>query len=295
MLRNVRKSTLDIIETYILLVYYGFKDSYLVDCCMLTSAEAVQVVHSVYDRYSLPHDVELLVVMLKDDVFISNVNALGAKQQQLRITGDAAGDLEIRLPVIVDVHRGICSVAVDEVALAIYQQLQNLLTHSCTAQCLIRTFEVATAEIVSSPLLAGWLLGYPCLYQSHGGSSSEHNADSSLSMMELTLFSIRCNVAVYCSLANDNKTTKKKSETKGSTITPQPTQHYADLDLLSFSVPQSILQEGNVERRVVELTNSIVERMKVVAASMAEAKDKMVEVTDIRLEVTTCTVPSIVL
>jgi hypothetical protein len=117
-------------------------------------------------------------------------------------------------------------------------------------------------------------------------------------MMELTLCTIKGNITVHRSAVSDSKSIKKKSKTAISPTALQRAQHRADFELLSFSVPQSILQDEAVERQVVEMTNLIVERMKGTAASMAEGTIKLaagVGVTDIRLEVITCTVPSIVL
>jgi hypothetical protein len=296
MLRNMKKSTQDLIETYVLLVYYGFKDSYLVDCCMLSQTEAIHMVRLVYDQYSLSPDTEVLVVMLKDDVFILNASAHSAKQyRMLDITNDVSSTME-HLPVLVDIHRDMCSLAANETAQALYQQLHLLFESCLTIDCAGKAFEVPAMDAVSAPLLAGWLLGYPCLYQSHG-SNSEHTADSSLSMMELTLFCIKGTVTVYRPVNSSSKPASKKS--KQTALTLQRAQHHADLELLSFSVPQCILQDGEVHRRVAGMTNQTVERMKALAASLAEQssgkRPARVEVTDILLEVTTCTVPSIVL
>jgi hypothetical protein len=263
---------------------------------MLSKAEAIHMVRLVYDQYCLSPDTEVLVVMLKDDVFIINASAHSAKQHRmLDLTNDVSSGID-HLPVIVDIHREMCSLAANETAKALYQQL-HLLFESChTVDCADKAFDVPAMDAVSAPLLAGWLLGYACLYQSHG-SSSEHTADSCLSMMELTLFSIKGTVTVYRPVNSSSKPASKKS--KQTALTLHRAQHYADLELLSFSAPQRILQDGEVHRRVADMTNQTIERMKTVAASLAEEssgkRPARVEVTDLRLEVNTCTVPSIVL
>lgn len=169
---------------YTTLVMYGVKDAYLVDCCNLTATEAQWLLDILQVNKVT---VQLRVITVQSDVFIVNYPLL----QQKLISIASCTDRE--LFVIIDLDReqvaeslidykdpliSLREFILDEVRL----DHQIVEVHSC--QHLISS--------LGGPFIAGFLLGYPCIYLSRpeidtfDGSLSYATASSALSFQTLT-------------------------------------------------------------------------------------------------------------
>lgn len=256
---KLKKSTLGQLEVFVLLVYYAFKPAYLVDCCMLSREEAVSCVHGILRKHNLDINA-LCVVLVESDVFIKRCDVPTASL-------DGVG-----LPITINVSRnGVSVLGADEVA-SITQSIDTALDNLSEGNpCL-------SAELASPSLVAGWFLGYPCLYQADSRVTDKSQSSSALSMVELHKVCILADVSVHIV---EKKARKVVYSSKG-------------LEILGFSIPQSILNESpEVEQQLNTKVDNIMQRLLTLQALQKDYS--RLGVCDIRLERTVTVVPSIVL
>lgn len=258
MLNKLKKSTLEQLETFVLLVYYSFKAAYLVDCCMLSREEAVTFTQGILRQHKLDMRA-LCVILVESDVFIRRKSV---------VLSSLDG---VSLPIVLKVSRtGVSLGGVDEVGCiiqSIYTALDNISEENSSL----------FTDIASPPLIAGLLLGYPCIYQAEQSGTDDHSS-SALSMVELHKVCILADVTI-------NIVAKSKRRIACS---------YQGLEILGFSIPQSILNEGpEVEQQLNTHIDAIMHRL--LALQAAQKESCPLAVRNIRLERTVTVVPSIVL
>lgn len=255
---KLKRTTHIQLELFILLVYFSYKEAYLVDCCMLTYVEACGVIKAVVLKYGLqPH--RLRIVLVQDDIFVLN--------------NDSIHKLIEDKPFVVDISHENCSLIPEHVVSLILQELKVSLDNTSLENYIL------SSSSASAPLLAGWLLGYPCLYQSKG-STDEHSSDTSLSMIELCKISFKADVSIF--------TGQDKLRVLSSS-------HQA-VEILGFSVPQDLLVANpTVEVSIQCKLDAMLDRLISLSAQQINAVALPLVVSNLRLERTTAMVPSIVL
>lgn len=278
------------LEIFSLLVYYELKDAYLVDCCCIDEVQARTFLDHLQSKYSLNGDA-ILILWLEGDVLFVNRKIL------MRKLTDLEGGEEY--PVVVDMGSNLTISDNSDV------HMRSLLNGFCG----ILSFDSKTAEYdvqgmedlrsaVGLPFVAGWLLGYPCLYRA---VENQHQETAKLSedasMINLLKLSITATIDVQSIVEKDSK--KRKAKAAGSatpvrdSVPPKQT-----VEVMGFSIPES-LWDRNPEHRV-RLQASFND---IVAALRRQAEDvvnrggggAVVTLTDIQVEQKVHAVPKIAL
>jgi hypothetical protein len=261
MASKLKTSTLKQLEMYILLVYFSLKQAYLVDCCMLSPHEAKDAINSVLMKHLLERDA-LAVIVIEADVVIVNKAAL------VDIADTST------LPIVVTISNQSHTVLPASDVRGIIQELCSTVLNDSLDP---GSHHRMASETASAPLMAGWLLGYPCLYQSTG-SLAEPSADTSLSMIELLKYSLQADVTVFEINGKDRK----------------QVQRYERVEILGFSIPQDVVNnskelDSELQCRVDEMAQRLSSR------ALGMNSKQPIAVTNINVHRSLAVVPSIVL
>jgi hypothetical protein len=185
------------------LVYLNFRDSYLIDCCFLVISEASNFLKALNERFCLETNI-LRAVELGNDIIIVNYSLIRDKKVTFH-------------PFIIDING---NKRLDQTE----TEQTRLLLNECVAfteSAYQLNYSDSFNTNIGFPLLAGWLLGYPCIYRSIA-TESNSNGSESLSMTILQKFSI----TALCSL---NPVDLK----------------FENIDLLEFTIPLHHLEESH--------------------------------------------------
>lgn len=286
-LSMIKPSILAQLELFILLVYYDIKDCYLVDCCCLEVSEARALLQSVCKNNGLESDV-LVVISIGMDIFVVN------KPNLLQKLADVAA------------HRSnliIVNFAGNSMSFARTLEQEDILTelYTCISSQLPacpQPTEVTLLELVlpesgqlSMPLVAGWLLGYPSVYQSL--TSSDTSAPSGqMSMIELVKVSFTGKVTVPAPHAAAN--TKKHPKVTASEQ-PKTQSKPAEVEILGFSIPAALLEAHlDVNLAFDHAVECILLHLQQHISTLSQS-NCVISVADIEKRVTVNVVPSIVL
>lgn len=146
---------IDQLQAYIALVSLSLRDSYLVDCCSLISEQAVDICKD--------HAQNVFILTLNQDLFIINTSVFLAK-----LTNNSS------ILMVVDVDCSEPNLVENELAknyfiklIELFQPIANILSQADGKEVL--AFDLPPDDCLlfgGLPLLAGFLLGYPCLYMS---------------------------------------------------------------------------------------------------------------------------------
>jgi hypothetical protein len=262
MASKLKTSTLKQLEMYILLVYFSLKQAYLVDCCMLSPHEAKDAINSVLMKHLLERDA-LAVIVIEADVVIVN------KASLVDIADTST------LPIVVTISNQSHTVLLP--ASDVRDIIQELCSTVLNDSLDPGSHHRMASETASAPLMAGWLLGYPCLYQSTS-SLVESSADTSLSMIELLKYSLQADVTVIEINGKDRK----------------QVQRYERVEILGFSIPQDVVNnnkelDSELQCRVDEMAQRLSSR------ALDMNSKQPIAVTNINVHRSLAVVPSIVL
>eukprot|EP00601_Ochromonadales_sp_CCMP2298_P013658 CAMPEP_0173217878 /NCGR_PEP_ID=MMETSP1142-20121109/744_1 /TAXON_ID=483371 /ORGANISM="non described non described, Strain CCMP2298" /LENGTH=263 /DNA_ID=CAMNT_0014145515 /DNA_START=24 /DNA_END=812 /DNA_ORIENTATION=+ len=231
--KKLSKGVKSTILRYCLLVYYGYKDAYLVDCCSLEVDETVAFIASIECEFKLQKSV-LAALPLGSDVFIINTSIFKHKVE-------TSNDI-INRTSVVDVTASGYSLCSREDAAQYLGALGRSMDRCHAVQTgnivhlsLSHEFEA----LVGPVLLAGWLLGYPSIYRSIAIPSANEDRtgnSSSLSMVNLIKVFIVADIVV-----------------QGESL--------LETELLSLSVPQSLLEQHDFEGSFRSAVSGIMGRL----------------------------------
>lgn len=251
---RLTKFPLTQLELYALLVYYGVKDSYLVDCCCMELHEASAFVRHLLTKYSLTQG-RIFTVQLEFDILFVNRDLLRKK----------VSDLENKqnLPLVIDVSL-ILSIRLD--LSAQLECIVNIFKEIVSVGDSVDEFVVPVTDILRStvglPFVAGWVLGYPCLYRALELQFSEQTELSEGSnMLNLVKFSILADV--YHKGIPVSKTKGKAPRTldKIKTDTNNPCSLLA-VEVMGFSIPERLLDcDENIQAQLQLSVDRIVTDM----------------------------------
>jgi Domain of unknown function (DUF4504) len=263
-----QKSKLGKVFVYIWLIIESYRDAYLFDGCSVTCdivLEIVRCVHSSFALVDIRLQFSLITIALgpnHDDFILIRSDTLQEKLKNLY------SDEWIDVPVIIDVNANEPRLCTAEEVQSIQISLQqNLIPirHSSPYYFPI----IASAEfdnVVGFPFVAGWLLGYPCVYRS---SSPTHKIEkdsseglssangSALSMVTLRKYSIHAKINDEAALIiYDRKSDSSSRKYSGGSKSTQSSgdsssrAHYDsnDIDLFEFTVPVALV---DAETRIV--------------------------------------------
>ena len=176
---KISKQVSSTLLVYVLLVYFGFKDSYLVDCCSLTVSDASALLRSISQTYGL--DLSLLCLISLDfDVIIANKSILF---QKIECDNDF---------VIVDISDETYRLLEHSslIAKQFREHLSQSLSSTGSLQSVPESSQIRSA--IGFPCFAGWLLGYPSVYMSTSMTNSATTNDGIFQVVELRKDSLLC-------------------------------------------------------------------------------------------------------
>lgn len=235
---NISKAAVEKLVRYCLLVYYAYRDAYLVDCCLLEPCDAVTLIKDMSSLLELEPE-RFIVVQLHMDCLIANKSKVQGKLERLRaqdwLCHPLVIDVNGETPLIVTTKH-----LVDTIASKLEERIESwkvapddtLLTLNPTESLL---------EVVGLPFIAGWLLNYPCLYL-----SLRPDGINCLSCASLEKYSITLNLVQDQDIAAASVKLAAKVPVSlvPSSVSP------GVIDIMEFTVPSSILQHEEFRDRL---------------------------------------------
>lgn len=255
------KSKLGRVFFYFWLVIGGYRDAYLIDGCSVNCDNVLEIVRCIYSSLAVVNirlQFSLVTMALgpnHDDFLLIRSDILLEKLSNLY-------SVEwIDAPVIIDVNGSaprLCTAEEVQSVKISLQQTFKLIRHSSSPYFPIIA-DTQFDAVVGFPFVAGWLLGYPCVYRSSNftqkidepigeGSASSHG--NALSMTTLRKYSIHAQINDEAALVinghSSNSSSRKCSESGKSSSSRgdrNSISHYGstDVDLFEFTVPADIV------------------------------------------------------
>jgi len=197
----MRDSVRKTLTQFIMLVFYGYKESYLIDCCFISEMDILQsLITDISKQYQLERGGGrgvLAILPIHSDVFIVNMDILRRKVTALSsmVTDSASssGGSAVEMPIVVTID-SLSSVSahamMSEESRAFYaefyEHLKSMDLHLCSdsgnstssltadssysyTSVRVLSFPISCAfeQHITLPFFAGWLLGYPAIYRPH--------------------------------------------------------------------------------------------------------------------------------
>lgn len=188
---------------YLLLVITNIKDSYLIDCCSFDSVDNVidivrVIVESVNRAIKISDHYSIDIIIIGGDYIIIRHDTLNTKLEYIKVNTWLSHH-----PLIVDISSNEPRLVNDKISMKqIGHELLDIFVDCIDQECAaaaaaLRVINVCDDVAVSLVLIAGWLLGYPCIYMKQSHTSSIGAADVSdsntnaLSMLVLSKYSVK--------------------------------------------------------------------------------------------------------
>jgi Domain of unknown function (DUF4504) len=256
-----QKSKLGKVFVYFWLIIESYRDAYLFDGCSVTCDIVLEIVRCVRSSFALV-DIRLQFSLITialgpnhDDFLLIRSDALQEKLNNLY------SDEWIEVPVMIDVNANeprLCTAEEVQSVQICLQQTFMLIRHSSPSYFPI-TASSEFDNFVGFPFVAGWLLGYPCVYRSSNpkhkiekdcNESSAPLNGSALSMATLQKYSIHAKINDEAALIiNDRKGDSSSRKHSGgskstqSSCDPSSSSRYdsTDIDLFEFTVPVALV------------------------------------------------------
>lgn len=202
----MRDSVRKTLTQFIMLVFYGYKESYLIDCCFISEMDILQsLITDISKQYQLERGGGgvLAILPIHSDVFIVNMDILRRKVTSLSSmmtdSASSSGGSAVEMPIVVTID-SLSSVSahamMSEESRAFYaefyEHLKSMDLHLCSdsgnnstssltadssyswSHCSCTSVRVLSFPIscafeqrITLPFFAGWLLGYPAIYRPH--------------------------------------------------------------------------------------------------------------------------------
>jgi len=289
MMNRLSKLPLAQLELFSLLVYYELKDAYLVDCCCIDESEAKTFLDYLRSKYSLSSDA-VLILWLESDVLFVNRRILMHKLSDLEEGKESH--------VVVDMSRNLTILDNSDAHMrSVYSAFCGILSMgSTTVEYVVQGSEDLRLT-VGLPFVAGWLLGYPCLYRAEDSQNRETtDLSEAASMINLLKLSITATVCVQSVLAE--KDSKKKKTKPGAFAAPAKDSVAAKqtVEIMGFSIPESLWESSPEHRaKLQKLFDDIVAALRRQAGEVSRGGVTMVMVSEIQVKQEVHTVPKIAL
>lgn len=187
-----------LLTIYIQLVCLGLRDSYLVDCCLTNNDSVVELCTKLLQSLKPTTNSfisDLLILTIGEDIFIINQSILDQKLAILQSQSESNWSSSL----IINLDRDLPTMSTHDELQSMkstlrktWQQVKYIPSSGISSSSSSRKPSVLVAEFIADelflsevgyPLLAGWLLGYSCVYKSVAPTSSL----SALSLKQITL------------------------------------------------------------------------------------------------------------
>jgi hypothetical protein len=302
-----RKTWIDL-TLYTLLVYNGIRESYLIDCCCINSIQTELIISSIlnykYDKKDLIH---IVIMTIKEDILIIREDKLLLKIDFIR-----NNDLSNH-PFIIDINETIPILQnndmnnLTELLYKVINHIPSLIEENNKSftkknkknKSIKRStlFIIDMIPINKDPInidiykainelgltfIAGWLLGYPCIYliKSHLllpsndidniQDESNKTCDNALSMQLLIKYEIKGKI-----FQNNDKINNNKFEEKNIIIKNLVNKSFDYIDLLEFSIPRIIVDNNKLINDI--FTNIINDKIKIMETIIKNENNYLLE------------------
>eukprot|EP01041_Mallomonas_annulata_P002549 gene2549-4978_t len=222
--KRLKRSICDKLAIYMSVCALGIKDAFLIDCCAIDQHLALELINLTEAIFHLPKRSIVLVSLCSDFIFV-NINIL--KEKLL---------IPVENLMLVDISDASPCVCTAYKTIEIFSQIQHdfevILSMNTsdmhTERHNINKEYVTDDTIFGFPCLAGWLLGYPCIYLYKPEEDASQTC-TALSMQPLKKISIQ--------LIFQMKILKDKL---------QKSEEFIDIkiELLEFTIPIIILEQN---------------------------------------------------
>lgn len=235
-LSSFRRTILKQLVDFALLVYYDVKHAFLVDMCCLTKHVGKIFIDNLNQYFGLNCSI-LFVLQLGDDIFVVNLPNLNVRHKSLTDIRGFPLTINLSMSGYEKCNNGL----VANISELIRQTTAPLFNKGNFYEL---SLDSLFEDTVGMPCMAGWLLSYACIYRAvKNATTGEAASSSALALTPLCKVSVIATVRI--SYTNpSSKVNKTKTITKKSVITQGDNLLSASpqcLELLSFTVPQSIL------------------------------------------------------
>lgn len=236
MMSQLVKFPLAQLELYTLFVYYGVKDAYLVDCCCMNADEATAFTSYLQGKYTLTRG-SIITVFLDFDILFVNRESLCRKILDL--------EQKQNIPVVIDTG-AVLSLLTDSSAQMeyIYSLFKDITSKGTSAVEFIVPVSESLHAVVGLPFVAGWLLGYPCLYRAHNSTADAGMTEDS-NMINLVKYSISVDVCLKPVSANKKKGRNGVTAAKGNTSTSSKSRDTHIVEVMGFSIPERLFESND--------------------------------------------------
>ena len=176
------KRQFELLVCYVTAVLSGFRDGYLVDCC---SSEPAALSALFHDAKYFPADNQLLVVPMGDDNIVIRRDVLFNKLKMMEQNNWS------NHPAVIDIDGAISRICSSSELEAISHILLQSISLPQEGSTLVVLRPDLMLEKVGFPFVAGWLLGYPCIYFTHIPSTLSGNTCLSMTLLLKIKISLR--------------------------------------------------------------------------------------------------------
>ena len=262
----LHKSKVAHLLQHLLLVIEGYREGYLVDGCSVTKDDISDLTRSLCSSlYAVNIQLFSPLITLamgpnQDDLLIFRSDQLQRKIIELSTVG------WINRPLIVDVNGSIPHICEEEeiqfIRLSLLDTVKDIFRSPVDFYSI--TGDNSFHRKVGLPFIAGWLLGYPCVYRSTAYHMKEDMNDgqhlgNALSMTMLRKYSINASInstvhsIIHRNSSSSSSSTDKRNKinrlTNNSGKNPIPSSHDSsctDIDIFEFTVPLDLISEGSL-------------------------------------------------
>ena len=245
----LNKTKLDNIFTYLLLVLEGYRDGYLIDGWSATSNCVLCLLRSLNDSLALVNmTVQIYLVAIELGPNLDDFLIIRSDRLQEKIAGLSAVKW-MNAPLVIDVNGSIPALCGEDEILYIQLSLQETFRNMWQSKA--DSFSVIASDkcsmTVGFPFIAGWLLGYPCVYRStytsiHEKADGPPPLGNALSMVHLRQFRLFANInqlpdaTLHKKKAHIDESSRKYERGCGNKVN--------SIDLFEFTVPVDLINES---------------------------------------------------
>ena len=215
---------LQIITDYIEIVALGLKPAYLVDNCSVSVDDVVSLV----EKSNLKPLQKCRVLVVDMDIFVVGMDDIKEKIRKLSTFDWLC-------------HPFLLSIGVSDISIVEQTDLQQITTilqetimsAVFASENILVSLHVTNelVSVVSLPFIAGWLLGYPCIYRA--------DTAGALALSGIPLIKVSIPI------------TRRSSPSPTSSSNTSSSYAAGTMNIMEFTVPQSMLLASNELTRVL--------------------------------------------
>ena len=229
----------------------------------MSSDEASAFVNYLQAKHNLAKET-LITVLLDYDILFVNREVLRCKLSNL--------EQKQYIPVVIDVGTTL-SVLLESSAQM--ECLHNTFKDVGSTDSTLEQFEVPITEslrtIVGLPFVAGWLLGYPCLYRAQESPESASKTED-CTMMNLVKYTVSADISIKEVLPVVSKKKGKITSKSNGNVSASSKRDVHSVELMGFSIPERLVEsDANIQTQLQQSVDKIGLEMQRRASTLSSA------------------------